>query len=240
MSKKILPMRRPATRFHESLNCLTECSSSGSSKVLLKWSSSSPAFKMSIIVSPPSMSAAAAYPGMWRRMESIHNSGSTPGNSFWILSLSNMTPWRKLSREREFNDPDNANAGGCVLYCKQSYPIININCSETRPIMLNLYRQMSLRLKPQETQLELGLSSLQTIGNCPTSTKYYDSRLRFIFPLSRKITSEFIEPSINFISLKTSKEIDTDRKIKKWQKLADSQAKPSVLPSGMRCPKLLL
>ena len=102
---------------------------------------------------------------------------------------------------------------------------------------------MSLRLKlkvTQETQLEFDLSSLQTIGNCPTSTRDYDSRLRFIFPLSRKITSEFIEPGINFISMKTWKEIDTDRKIKKWQKLADSQAKLSVLPSGMRCPKLLL
>lgn len=31
------------------------------------------------------------------------------------------------------------------------------------------------------------------------------------------------------------KEKDTDRMMEKWQKLADSQAKLSVLPSGMRC-----
>ena len=34
------------------------------------------------------------------------------------------------------------------------------------------------------------------------------------------------------------KEKDTDRISEKWQKLADSQAKLSVLPSGMRCPNI--
>ena len=34
------------------------------------------------------------------------------------------------------------------------------------------------------------------------------------------------------------KEKDTDRIIEKWQKLADSQVKLSVLPSGMRCPNV--
>ena len=34
------------------------------------------------------------------------------------------------------------------------------------------------------------------------------------------------------------KEKDTDRIIEKWQKLADSQAKLSVLPSGMSCPNV--
>ena len=36
------------------------------------------------------------------------------------------------------------------------------------------------------------------------------------------------------------KEKETDRIIEKWQKLSDSQAKLSVLPSGMRCPNVAI